>query len=496
MMSVQIPRLLQVIVLCAGLPACVREIEGRSVVVQVPASQNPQPTSKETETKSPQAPVEKERSSERLDFGTVDGAGGNGTAGRMFESYIVTPTLLPAFEKHITPKLETLSKINTGMDILKIGYLAKNWFLAPVQLRTIPSSVLGVTPIEGGLQQFAWQTEGEIWFDRHFFFSLDTNVPEQQQQEDMEQRQAAGIMHELVLAAYLLRSTPMTELCRISAEVMLKNGCGDLDPAVIDEMFPPLTTKKELTREDYWNVRRITHFLLSADLSKLSAAELEIKFLTNGFDPRFFKSSDSLSKQRKQEDYQLISIAELKKSLQYAVLGKRLPRACDLFELQKKMNCSVDIQIEEDFLVLKVTAEDGRVLQSAKYQITATSYSHEKVNGSAIAYVSLVQSRNPHVKTQLGDRVSSMSLYLGELRKQEGVRDILAMHVRRGAILEIPSPENANKPCVAEAFIFPEKEDEATLRMFSPFPKPQQLTMMMNSWIGIGNRFLHASCIY
>jgi hypothetical protein len=213
--------------------------------------------------------------------GTTDGAGGNGINNKIYESYIVNPQKLKAYELHLSKQMEILNNA-VEPDSAKRGNLSftgylthwKTWYVAPIELKTVSKNALGVSFSKDKTQQFAIQTRKEVWIDSHLF--------DQMKEED----QADLILHELVMNLYLVKFVKLSEICKLNVELNEK-GCETSGIDNPDE-FLPAEQERPLNDDDYAKIRRVTNWIASLD-APISQKELYNKLAANDFDKRFFK---------------------------------------------------------------------------------------------------------------------------------------------------------------------------------------------------------------
>lgn len=127
--------------------------------------------------------------------GTSDGAGGSGINFKMLESYKVEPAELPAAKKLLKKIIEKNEVTNDEENSFNFEefFVLKNWYIAPITLKTIPKDVLGISMTDDKHQQIAIQTKEAIWIDQNYFDKMN------------EKEQATLLAHEAVMGLYLLR---------------------------------------------------------------------------------------------------------------------------------------------------------------------------------------------------------------------------------------------------------------------------------------------------
>lgn len=240
--------------------------------------------------------------------GTSDSGGGTGIDGKVFESYIVDPTQLPAYKQHLEPLLKNIkSKKQDGArydQVLKM----KTWYIAPVDLSKVSKDVLGVSFMKSATQQIARQTQKEVWIDQRIYDQMNGND------------QADLILHELVMTMYFFKFMTMSEMCKLAALDSAEKeneGCVK-DREFFDKTMPPAKAHP-LTDQDNENIRFVTGWLKQNAQKTIAEKDFIRILFYKGFDKRLFRPENygekppSLGELKisKKEFYQVIRGAEL-----------------------------------------------------------------------------------------------------------------------------------------------------------------------------------------
>lgn len=338
--------------------------------------------------KSDQFPISKEAKAPAPSAqGTTDGGGGNGLDSKVYESYIVDPTATPAYKENLAPIFDKFP-IEKGFSWAAF-FKVKTWYIAPVELKKLSKETLGVSFSENSTEQLAVQTEKEIWIEAR---SFDKTTPKDQ---------ASLILHEFVMTLYYLKFKPISELCRLVAEVSpMSSPCTGSSNLDVDKIMPA-KKPRPLNEEDYWNIRRVTGYILQKG-KDLDYEELLKKMIQNGFDQRLFSGK---SQDRKNQNEQIELDAGIVQDLfiQAKVLNKS-PSTCYFFQADKKASCQIDVSKEEvvlpkfpgyKFKTLKLNISDANSKEVyAQTQVSISgnihaSLSHDTISGDDFYFIPL-----------------------------------------------------------------------------------------------------------
>jgi hypothetical protein len=264
--------------------------------------------------------------------GTTDGNGGNGINGKMYESYIVDPTSLPAYKNLLQPKLEMLLKLaekeqGTPDKNVNAGYkkmfLSKTWYVAPVSLNTLNKKTIGVEFTKENTEQLAIQTTNEVWINSTAFEKMS------------EQEQATLLVHEFAMSARMEIKKGQRHVC----EMLGGGGC---------EYFEnkPIGTD-EMSKEDYQKIRAITAFSMAVNEST------SLKSVQDMFTDFFFGGSLMGSKWKDVPGEVHASSSLQKNLLKRAAATGNLNGLCD------GKSCQVQVSDGKEDTQLNVTVIDS-----------------------------------------------------------------------------------------------------------------------------------------
>lgn len=270
--------------------------------------------------------------------GTTDGAGGNGTNGKIYESYIVDPQSLPAYKNILEAKIKAMDKLQMDAyrlngiqdpeSIYSLSWNLKKWYLAPVSLKTLDKKTLGIEFTNEKTEQLALQTESEIWIDSRLFEKMSL------------EEQANLLAHEYVMSLYLFKFQNLNDICMSARSVSAhpenydcKNNLSSEDSIIVSG-----ESKRPLDKSDYARIRSLTSTIVSKEFS--SQKHLVDTFLGLGFDKRIFiVNQDPKSKEKIS-----FSNEELIASLKRAVYSQKLDGKCQGIQSGATSTCKVEIQ--------------------------------------------------------------------------------------------------------------------------------------------------------
>lgn len=283
-------------------------------------------------------------------MGTGDGGGGNAFDDKMLESYMIDPMTLAATTKYVLPILEKTQDPKDKKNNAKTFFNYKNWYLAPMSLKLIPKSNLGMTFVENNVQQVAIQSENSIWIDKKIFEKMS------------EVEQGKLILHEMLMTIYLARFNTITELCE-KAKKIDPTTCdyNDDQKKYINQAYQPIP-KRELNSMDYEAIRAATNWLFinsnKLDFESWSQYSKSISFS----DPRFGHdpTNRSFEKDLKLRTKDFLNILETAK------LTHNLPKECTSVQLGEKFPCELSWSINERVYSPEFPAKIKEIIFSVK----------------------------------------------------------------------------------------------------------------------------------
>ena len=362
--------------------------------------------------------------------GTQDSGGGTGVDGKVYESYIVDPTTLPAFKNYIVPIFKNMKSDDDadnqgGVLIASL----KTWYVAPVELNKISKDLLGVSFVKTSTQQIARQTTKEIWIDKTIFDKMS------------EQDQAELIIHEMVETMYFYKFIGVREFCGKAVANHGKNSAEDCVrfSDAFDQAMPP-EIAHPLDEQDNANIRAVTGWLKTHGGQAFTESDFNEFCLSRGFDKRFF-SHNANSKEKLKEIK--ISYNEFYAALHGAQISGQMPEVCTAQTLNKSESCKTTVtetKIELSLIQLPGISLDV-VGASGSTNITffqngdATLVPQADGNGG---YVYLYYAGIFRAKNKVGDRAATTILMF---RKDETVSQnaylLESIYIKNGMIIGI-----------------------------------------------------------
>ncbi|UXR63971.1 hypothetical protein EZJ49_12940 [Bdellovibrio bacteriovorus] len=214
---------------------------------------------------------------------TGDGGGGTGFNSKMYEQYITKLETLDIWKTEINKVLERTSSFNPSLlNVLQ----KKTWIFVPQKLNRIDAEKMGMEFRTKDYEQYAFQTEGEVWIDSAAFNNLSPET------------QAYLIIHETVMDLYVLSKVRNIGDKNPEDFAPLKNAyCLRMKDLFPESPFCADTTSAKpkslysvLTASDYPKIREATHLLMDSASEKTSD-EILVHLLGLGFDERVVGSA-------------------------------------------------------------------------------------------------------------------------------------------------------------------------------------------------------------
>jgi hypothetical protein len=331
--------------------------------------------------------------------GTSDSGGGTGIEGKVFESYIVDPTELPAFKQHLQGLLNNLRTSKGESAQFDRVFKIKTWYIAPVELDRISKNVLGVSFMKSDTQQIARQTMKEVWIDKTIFEKMNTR------------EQAELLLHELVMNLYFFKFMSISDFCRLSTLIFepKKGVTCPIDSAPLEKMLPA-EKAHPLTEQDNENIRFATGWLIHNATKPIPQSDFARVLILKGFDKRFFRPENYDESPRAQNDLK-ISRREFLQALQGAKLSGHMPEICVTTTSDARKTCRVEFNetqisftgVQFPGLSLRVTA-DGETpieLSSILWDEVHLSVSHGIDDSTAYIYT----TTDWRSQIRMGDRI-------------------------------------------------------------------------------------------
>lgn len=256
--------------------------------------------------------------------GTSDTGGGNGTEGRVYESYVIDPLQTPAYQEHLKPVLALgVASVENEPDMITRVFKMKTWYVAPVELEKINRDVLGVSFHSSATEQIALQTKKEVWIDKAIFDRMTVR------------QQGELLLHEMVMSLYFLKFMPLKELCLNSILVMGERegeGCDSKAVDVLSQLAPP-ENQRSLNSEDYERIRYVTGWILKNASGEALAKDLIHVLYANGFDRRIFNPK-SETEDAPQKSQMTLTAKEFRQAITATKVAGNMPVWCGGNEAQ------------------------------------------------------------------------------------------------------------------------------------------------------------------
>lgn len=214
---------------------------------------------------------------------TGDGGGGTGFNSKMYEQYITKLETLDIWKTEISKVLERTTSFNPSLlNVLQ----KKTWIFVPQKLNRIDAEKMGMEFRAKDYEQYAFQSEGEIWIDSSAFNTLSPET------------QAYLIFHETVMDLYVLSKVRQIGDRNPEDFAPFKNAyCNRLKDTFPETQLcadtatvKPKSLYSALSAADYPKIREATHLLMDS-ASKKTSDEIFVHLIGLGFDERVVGSA-------------------------------------------------------------------------------------------------------------------------------------------------------------------------------------------------------------
>lgn len=304
---------------------------------------------------TPTPPVESPAPGGTGSKGTSDqGGGGNLINGKPLDFYKKDITMLPEFIKYIKPIDEKLNDIrddhqaDNGVTYLETAAKRKTWYLVPLKLDEIEAARIG-TNFKS--DQGAYQTEKEIFISELIYKDLD------------EEHKAQLLLHEIVMAFYLVKYEDGKFYCDAFKKVSVRENClsSFFDMSTKDEFKPAQKKGKFLEPDEYESIRHVTEWLYT-QYKTMTMLKFEEKMVEKQFDPRVFNSRNVIDRQKTEPT--LFPIKDFLKVLENQSLTNQSLTYCG-FDFSKKIAiakrfCNINYTVQEKNLIMNLKTDDGK----------------------------------------------------------------------------------------------------------------------------------------
>ena len=265
--------------------------------------------------------------------GTNSSGGGTGIDGKVFESYSVNPTSLPAYTKFIKPLLENIKRSSYNFIQYENIFKSKPFYIAPVALKKLGKDDLGVSFFKSDTQQIARQSLKEIWIDKDIFDSME------------EKDQAELLVHEFIMSMYFYKFISFEEICKVSSYVggiwgEKHEECTEETVNFFDTKMPA-ERPRSLNQADNENIRYVTDWLLKNAKSQISELDF-VKILNfKNFDKLLFNPRTYEPERKSPEDIPT-SVKDLLTAINATKLTNQMPDTCIVSPDGDEVPCMIE----------------------------------------------------------------------------------------------------------------------------------------------------------
>ncbi|WP_235046303.1 hypothetical protein [Bdellovibrio bacteriovorus] len=273
---------------------------------------------------------------------TGDGGGGTGFNSKMYEQYITKLETLDIWKTEISKVLERTTSLNPALlNVLQ----KKTWIFVPQKLNRIDAEKMGMEFRAKDYEQYAFQTQGEVWIDSSAFNTLSPET------------QAYLIFHETIMDLYVLSKVRKIADKNPEEFVAFKTVfCSRIKDHYFDrdlcrESFTvkPKSLYSVLTATDYPVIREATHLLMDAS-SKKTSDEIFVHLIGLGFDERIMGSALRM-------DMAEDNGAKDLKDLIFWIEDKNIKETCVNKDLEnkseKEQKCSLHLSADKKSVVIR-----------------------------------------------------------------------------------------------------------------------------------------------
>ncbi|MBL7544052.1 MAG: hypothetical protein JNL11_09555 [Bdellovibrionaceae bacterium] len=300
--------------------------------------------------------------------GTSDqGGGGNLINGKPLEFYKRDITQLPEYIKFVDPidkKLNDIREDNqadNGVTYLATAAKRKTWYIVPVKIEELEAARIG-TNFKS--DQGAYQTEKEIFISELVYKDLD------------EQHKAQLLLHETVMAFYLVKYEDGRFYCEAFKKASVRENCLNsfTDLSSKTEFKPAQKNGKFLEPEEYESIRHVTEWLFNG-YKTLTKLKFEEKMFEKKFDPRVFNNRNIVDRQQNQPTE--MQTKDILKILETQRLTNQSLTHCGFdFSLKTPTAmraCKIVYTVKDKLLNMTIQTDDGKT-ESIDFAIYPTVF--------------------------------------------------------------------------------------------------------------------------
>lgn len=364
--------------------------------------------------------------------GTSDSGGGTGVSGKVFESYIVDPTQLPAYKQHLEHLLKNIEGNDEEGFVYSNIFKTKSWYIAPIDLDEVGKDALGILFMKSDTQQIARQTKKEIWIDKRIYDQMSTS-----DQSDL-------LLHELIMSIYLLKFIPLSEVCKLSslASGDEKNPECLENRSILDRLMPP-EEPHPLTKQDNENIRFVVGWIKQNAQKRTDGKNLVRVLFDKGFDKRIFnyynygKNFDHLAEIR-------VSRIEFFRAIKGAELSGNMPSVCHTTVSGAAKNCRMEIEENAvSYGSLLIPGFNFRLFLQDEAIVNFSTIAPDEIvlsefkstEGDTLYTYTLVDWRN---KVHFGDRIySGFLIFKKDMFESQTDLNLESVILRSGIVVSI-----------------------------------------------------------
>lgn len=402
------------------------------------------PTAAPVDPSAPQTPAPPAQSGTTRVDGTSDTGGGTGLNLKVFESYIVKDiTALPEFKKYVQPILENLEKDRPKADFSWSIARLKTWYIAPVNLSKIDKATLGVSFMATETQQFARQSKRQIWIDQRLW----DKMKEEKDRGDL-------LVHEVVMAMYLLRFWSIEELCDMSKVLhpLESVNCGKFPEFFKDKFVAE--KERPLTEEDNERIQFVTGWLLQNASNPEALRNFDKVAEAKGFDKRFFNQLNKGATVSQSTSEPKFSYASALQAIKSSNVAGYIPQNCTIPSAEggsKTVPCKVELSTEMmpfgatqfEEINVKISVE-GKEIASMKGLLSNAEGTNAMVNNFTNQSVYVLTINEARQEPRVGDHFYQGVVILSPTGPGKALT-VQSLSLFPGIITEVTTtPENGN----------------------------------------------------
>lgn len=273
---------------------------------------------------------------------TGDGGGGTGFNSKVYEQYITKLNSLEIWNTEISKVLTRTPSISYALEsILE----RKVWLFVPQKLNRIDATKMGMEFRNDDFEQYAFQTDGEVWIDSAAFDSLSPET------------KSYLIFHEAIMDLYVLSKARKLDNSNSNEFAVIQNSyCQRLKEWNHSKKCDQPTHAKQkalyslLTSLDYSKIREATHALMDT-ASGLSSDDILVRLLKLDFEESIVGSALRTEMKLERDE------AEFKK-IKGWIKDKAIESVCETkiahTETAQARACLISLSPDEKYINIKI----------------------------------------------------------------------------------------------------------------------------------------------